>query len=107
MLWLRSATVEAHLWGADTAACEAMLDEVVRALLIECSPKSYRIASGRWARGPEMVQFGDAYVLTLQLLIPITRRAEQTATITGVTETTKIVNPATGAEQAGPTIVIP
>lgn len=110
MLWLRQIAVEAHLWGADEASggsdtCETLLAEVTRALHAEVSPKSYRIVGGRWGRGQEVVQFGQLYILTFHLLIPITRRAETTATLTTVTTTTKIVNPATGDESAGPTIV--
>lgn len=80
-LWVRSATVEVHVWGKDLDATEVLRDQLIQSIH-RCCFGSYTIQGGQWINdaGASDVS-GIAYVLTVSFAIPVTRTAETTATI--------------------------
>lgn len=89
-LWMRTASVEAEIWGKDQEATEKLLNHLVAALH-EAAAGSYAIRAGKWRRGGESA-LGVGYVLVFELLVPITREPEATAPITSMPQTAEINN---------------
>lgn len=64
------AGLEVHCWGADTPGALALRDTFILALRSTLGP-NYRLLSGSWL-GQHDAAAGRVYVLSLQILVPIT-----------------------------------
>jgi hypothetical protein len=83
----RIAGVEAHVWGQDLAATEALVNSVIAAVHA-AAHGSYAVSSGRWyGQDGEVLHFGTVCVLSFQFRIPVTAPTYETAVVETVTKT--------------------
>lgn len=93
-LWTRRSVVECHLWANDFDAAEALLQAVVRSLHLSLTHHSYQVTSGEWIPSDgTTVNLGVVYVLTLEIMIPITRAPDTTTVVTMMPITPQVVTP--------------
>ena len=92
-LWVRSATVEIHVWGKDFDATETLRDQVIQSIH-RVAFGSYVIQGGQWVSDAGASDIsGVAYVLTVSFMCPVTRPDETTATISSMATTTTMQFP--------------
>lgn len=73
-LWVRTVSIDAHLWAASLAAVEALITDVARAFNVACSGQfAQRLVALTWDTDQKFDVFGSLAVLTIEVDIPITR----------------------------------
>ena len=107
-LAMNDQQVAAHLWAASLDDAWDMQQRLLQALATHTAAGGPLFLHDKiqWSTDEDTSLQGVAATVFFRLQLPITRAAEGTATIVQVDESTRIVNPATGGEQAGPTITI-
>jgi hypothetical protein len=90
----RHAQVQAHIWGADIPACEALAGHLVAAIHDVCHGVHDEI-SADWTVGQTAVaRLGWLYVLAWEVQIPFTRELDVSATVTAIPITPQVLQPA-------------
>jgi hypothetical protein len=85
--------VEVHLWGRTYEEAEELRDRVVTAVH-RVAHGSYRLVRGRWDEAGETAESGIAYVLLLEMQVPVTLLpAEEIRKVTDYPITSKVVTP--------------
>jgi hypothetical protein len=73
-IWVRTVTIEAHLWGATLAQCEGLIDDVARAFNAACKGQfAQRMIGAQWDIDQKFDNFGQLVVLGIEVDIPIER----------------------------------
>lgn len=72
-LLTRQVNVEVMIWGVDRDATETMINAFFSALHDVVGATNYGALGASWEAPYELDRLGAAYVLTLQLLIPVSR----------------------------------
>lgn len=85
----RYLDVACHIWGADTASAEVLLNEVHNAARRSLGSGA-RWISEDWPQqsGDEIAQLGTLVVVVFEFRIPITELQQAVVTVTSVTQTT-------------------
>ena len=84
-LWIRRATVEAHIWGKDSAETERFLDILVQAIHALAWGSYDLSGGGSWiAAGEARSDKGEIYVLSMLWDVPITRAPDTFAVVTAM-----------------------
>jgi len=87
----RHVVVQAHVWGDDIPACEALANHLVAAIHAECHGAHNEIRAD-WQIGQAAAnRKGWLYVLEWEIQIPITREADVFATVTSMPITPQVV----------------
>jgi hypothetical protein len=90
----RHAVVQAHIWGADIPATEALAGHMVAAIHDVCHGVHEEI-SGDWTvNQASTTRLGWIYVLEWQVQIPFTRELDTYATVTTMPITPQVQQPA-------------
>ena len=90
----RVVLVEVHLWAADDDAVEALLNIVVSNVHDALGGPGYEPAGGDWLATDALGKSGSAYVLHLQIFVPVTHTPDLTAPMPGFAPPTTVVAPA-------------
>lgn len=73
-IWVRTVSIDAHLWGATLAAVEGMIDDVARAFNRACKGQfAQRMVSVQWDTDQRFDVFGSLAILGIEVDIPIER----------------------------------
>ena len=87
----RRVGVDVHLWGADLAAAEAMIDGFVWALR-QVVGANYELLGGSW-KGQSVTAKGRAYILGIAMHVPVVEPKLDHVTITAVPQDVAFVWP--------------
>lgn len=81
-LWVRSVSIDAHLWGGTPAATESLIDDVLRAFNKACKGQfAYRPTGAAWDIDQRFDVLGALVVLTVEVDIPVERAASTWAEV--------------------------
>ncbi len=82
-IWVRTVSIDAHLWAATPAAAEGLIDDVARAFNVACKGQfSQRLVSVQWDVDEKLDVFGALAILTIEVDIPIERTGSTWAEVT-------------------------
>ena len=73
-IWVRTVSIDAHLWAGSLAAVEGLIDDVARAFNVACKGQfAQRLVAVQWDTAEKFDEFGALAILTVEVDIPIER----------------------------------
>ena len=90
----RHAVVQAHIWGADIPACEALANHLVAAIHDVCHGAHNEIRADWTVGQASATRAGWLYVLEWEVQVPFTRELDVLAIVTSIPITPQVLPPA-------------
>jgi hypothetical protein len=91
-IWTVDAGVELHIWGRSIDEVEELRRASIAALH-QIAVGSYRVVRGAWDKEGATAETGIAYVLLIELRIPVTMSPDTFVTVTAFPIASKVVLP--------------
>lgn len=81
-IWVRTVSIDAHVWAASLAAAEGVIDDVARAFNAACKGQfAQRLVSVQWDTDQKFDVFGVLAILGIEVDIPIERNGSTWAEV--------------------------
>lgn len=81
-IWVRTVSIDAHLWAATLASVEGLIDDVARAFNAACKGQfAQRMISVQWDTSEKFDEFGALAILGIEVDIPIERNGSTWAEV--------------------------